>query len=457
VAAAQRIDWQAIKARWNTETGVFHLAVLPKGAAQLFLAICDRLHWQATYRIEGYDFADWDELQRIVDLGIAGLTDTMRLSDLIAHVDDVEALLRQIRDRPCCGESFFDPVPNPNEGGGTITPIGPEEELPNLSDENDLFVNPPITPWTDANADETVSQAEMEDYLCRAFNWYYDLLMRWLSYIKVYAQLGSFGWDAINAIIPLVLSRYKGVPNWVTMTVEIADALFTLWPDITEAIADSLINEFQENRSEIICSLAGATSMAEIWNILSAQIETSTAALGYASLSAIVSWPTFALALASQGMIDLEGISDECTCTVDSVTYTFDESEAPLVYKTYPGLVDRASWYHPTLGNPPGAVRTDSTMVVLTPAINAPAHTRIRITADVCRNGYGSQRMTRVHFFDSSMALIGTQNLSYVSTPDWNTRTAYFTHSGSGTIYVGLTGAGPEVRFDNVTIAFETV
>lgn len=103
---AIRIDWEAIKARWGSEIAEFHLALLPKGAAQLILAIQERLKWEATYRIEGYDYSDFDELQEIVDLGLAGLTDTMRLADLITALEGIETAIDDID--PCCDSALGD-------------------------------------------------------------------------------------------------------------------------------------------------------------------------------------------------------------------------------------------------------------------------------------------------------------------------------------------------------------
>lgn len=120
-----RVDWEKIKARWGSEVSELHLALVPKGFAQLVLAIQERLHWRATYRIDGYDFSDWDDLQAIVDYGLAGLTDTMRLSDLIQLLDDVEPLLAAIRDKDnCCDDAFM--VDQMQDPGGVIQPL-PDE------------------------------------------------------------------------------------------------------------------------------------------------------------------------------------------------------------------------------------------------------------------------------------------------------------------------------------------
>jgi len=459
VSGTVRVDWQAIKARWGSQVGDFHLALLPKGACQLLLAIADRLHWEATYRIEGYDYSDWDELQEIVDLGLGGLTDTVRLADLLAHVDELEPILRQIRDRPCCGESPLDALPNPNPGAGTIAPIGPDEDVPDIFDETELIGTPPQTPWTDWDQDEVTTSAEMEDYLCRAFNWYYDLLMRWLTYIKVYAQLGGMMWEPIDAILTLVLSRYKGLPSWVTMGQELADVLFTLWPDITTAIADDLIAHFEANRAEILCSLVGQTTMADIWTILSASIETGLSALGYSSLSAVVSWPTFALALATHGWVDLDDQNNVCSCAVQSVTYTYDEDPEGFIWYTHPGLVPTGTthWIIDR-GNPPGCLAGigATVRVAISPVINAAQHDQIKVTAQWNKTIYGAQRQPRVALYTDALVLIEERNTSGTVSGDvWITRSTTFEHSGSGPIRVGLfTTSAQGIHVDNVHIEF---
>lgn len=105
MSGAIRVDWQKIRDRWTLASlQDVHLFAFPKGSAQLFLAICQRLQWEATYRVEGYDFGDFDTVQSLVDAGIAGLMDSMTLQTLLDHVDEVESLLAEIRDRPCCDD-----------------------------------------------------------------------------------------------------------------------------------------------------------------------------------------------------------------------------------------------------------------------------------------------------------------------------------------------------------------
>jgi hypothetical protein len=127
---ADRIDWQAIKARWSSDYDQLHLALLPKGFASAVLAIAERFQWEATYRINDYDYSDWDELQAVVDLGIGGLTDTMRLSDLIGVLDGIEPALEALLNKEfggggCCpDDSLTDFVDGTGIVGDVIDTTG---------------------------------------------------------------------------------------------------------------------------------------------------------------------------------------------------------------------------------------------------------------------------------------------------------------------------------------------
>lgn len=71
-----RIDWDAVKVKCEGagfELDESCLLVLPAAGAYLLAALAEPLHWQATYRTEDYDFADWDLLQQIVDRTFEGL------------------------------------------------------------------------------------------------------------------------------------------------------------------------------------------------------------------------------------------------------------------------------------------------------------------------------------------------------------------------------------------------
>lgn len=72
-----RVDWLLLKARM-TAAGKNPAAVclfcLTEAGRHLILSIVERLQWEATYRVEGYDFSDWDTLQDYVEDTIAELS-----------------------------------------------------------------------------------------------------------------------------------------------------------------------------------------------------------------------------------------------------------------------------------------------------------------------------------------------------------------------------------------------
>jgi len=252
VAKAQRIDWQAIKARWNTETEVFHLALLPKGAAQLFLAICDRLQWEATYRIEGYDYSDWDDLQRIVDLGIAGLTDTMRLSDLLSLVDGVEPLLEAlIAKESCCADTTGIEEIFP----GWESMVGLPDELDNTG--FDIVADSGDPPVGAADWDEWHSK------LCEAAQKYADGLPRIISLAEtLQSVVQGLTIAALGAIIASSVGLL-GVPIVVlgiaTTVLDLFDRLRSLRDALsTETAWDMMRQDLDDARQDIVCAIITA-------------------------------------------------------------------------------------------------------------------------------------------------------------------------------------------------------
>lgn len=102
---ALRIDWEGIRDRFAPDEPV--LFCLPRRYQQLLLSYVDVLTWEATYRDRGWDFSDWDDLQDVVEAGTVGLLGGTPLSEIIQYIDEVESLLTEIRDRPCCTDETF--------------------------------------------------------------------------------------------------------------------------------------------------------------------------------------------------------------------------------------------------------------------------------------------------------------------------------------------------------------
>jgi hypothetical protein len=260
-----RIDWEAIKARWGSEVDELHLALLPKGAAQLLLAISDRLQWEATYRIAGYDFSDWDELQTIVDLGLGGLTDTVRLSDLLTLVDDIEPLLQLLLDKPCCTDAL--------DGLEEIYPEG----LDLVGDELDTTGEDIVADTGDPPAG-AADWTEWHSKLCDAAAKYADGLPQIIDYAEI---LQSIVQGLTLAALAALLASFMPLLGLAAATVGVVitglDLLAKLgeirvelgnieeWENIKQDIIDA--------RQEIICAIITASTPGEASSNVQAALE----------------------------------------------------------------------------------------------------------------------------------------------------------------------------------------
>jgi len=86
---AIRIDWQNIKNEviGNGESiDEPFLFVLPHGGRHLLMSIIDTLKYQATYRIEDYDYADWDALLAMVELTHLGLMEGEQVNSIAESI-----------------------------------------------------------------------------------------------------------------------------------------------------------------------------------------------------------------------------------------------------------------------------------------------------------------------------------------------------------------------------------
>lgn len=258
MSGAIRIDWQTIKTRYASNLVDAYLVVVPRVFASLVLAIQERLHWRATYRIDGYDYADWDELQAIIDTGLAGLTDGIMLQELLDNTDGLETLLTQILEKPCCDTSTVTEIITDGDG----IPIPPGDE----GDDFEVGVGdaPAGTDWATTYPPELCANAQA----------FVDSLDNWVLGVQTARDLVIGGVMAVAAAAVAVVASQLVAVGLVTTTVagalgagiRVVQAiaairdLFTLdESEYTAAIAELAQ---QSVKDELVCAIIGANTPA---------------------------------------------------------------------------------------------------------------------------------------------------------------------------------------------------
>lgn len=101
------IDWPQMKSLVGGDTV---LVAMTDRQLAMINSLAIQLRWRKTWRIDGYDFADWDDLlQEIDDLGV-NLNMPVYLTDLIASLAAIRQAVESIQTLtdPCCTD--FDPT-----------------------------------------------------------------------------------------------------------------------------------------------------------------------------------------------------------------------------------------------------------------------------------------------------------------------------------------------------------
>lgn len=130
-----RIDWPELRDRIieaGEEPASFCLSCLPVGGIKLILASLERLRWESTYRVDDYDFADFDDLLNIIDDTERSLS--MVCEDVLTQITNIvrtEVTVIQASQDACCyldsGQPTVDPpATDLPPGGGGSPPSGDE-------------------------------------------------------------------------------------------------------------------------------------------------------------------------------------------------------------------------------------------------------------------------------------------------------------------------------------------
>lgn len=131
-----RFDWPTAYARIieaGEDPASICLYCIPRAGALLLVAVMERLRWEASYRVEDYDFSDWEYLQDIVDNTEVGLS--MNCDDILNEISQTVTTIinnqttQVLSQEGICCYLENQPVNEPDPDGGPILPGGPRAEL----------------------------------------------------------------------------------------------------------------------------------------------------------------------------------------------------------------------------------------------------------------------------------------------------------------------------------------
>jgi len=296
---ATRIDWELIKEHVTSNDML--LFAFPRQFQQLLLTNADNLRWLATYRMEQYDFSDWDTLQSVVDSGIDQLMGGIMLSDIIGYIDEIETLLRLIDSKTgCCAP----------DGTTTYYPA-PDMAAPEYEKDG--------TTYPETYAGITMDDAEMYHlYICGAAN---QMIDNWISGISQLENQMIAGVATIGALAALFAGFATFGIAWAVGLGILATAFAALqafWDvDVFVTAADDL----EDARAQLICAILDGDSAA-----LSALVEETVSA---AAWSAFFQFQNYANMVATvfAGEVDGEYITVTPTaevCWDCVIVYDFD-------------------------------------------------------------------------------------------------------------------------------------
>lgn len=223
-----RIDWPALLNRIDLagkDPSQVCLFCLTEAGRQLLLSISQRLEWRATYRVEGYDYSDWDTLFDYVEdtIGALAVADcnsiineivTQVTTNVTNNVQNVVIQQGYISDACCYLETNPANTPPPSD----TDPPG------NSEDRDDLCIQAQIA---------------------------HDNGKEFMEQVFTYVETGS---GVTAAVIALLLGPLT-VP--LALLAILIGAIVTL---VADDLTDDLLEAWDDMKHDIVCAIVNAIS-----------------------------------------------------------------------------------------------------------------------------------------------------------------------------------------------------
>lgn len=183
-----RIDWKRIRQLPAEDV----LVLLDRQAAGVLLSIMHIFEWEALFRVDDYDFADWDYLQEILSSAEEAIGNPLRLTDLITQL---QLMTNAIESLYCCDAGTNIDITDGNQFTEQI------EEM-----ETNGVPQGIVDAGYAATTDDWVGYL---DYKCMVSNVAFDELKRKLGDMEDLVQTGGIG-VAVVAAIATILGTLTG-------------------------------------------------------------------------------------------------------------------------------------------------------------------------------------------------------------------------------------------------------
>lgn len=268
MAARFRISWSKIVERiGSSNLDDLYFFTIPDAGRLLLMSNFDRLNWEATYDVDGYDYSDTDERHRIVQLTYDALMENepmSEISDAIRYLADNLELVVTVDNSNensnvasgggggCCSD--FDTPTDTDGQPYPLIPVTPSDPLEEI--------NPT---WDDANQippDGYDSWQQFIDGRCLAANWFVDSFVTLVENADLAERQLSAGEGILEVAVVLTKALPGPVAEWAGTVILMKWLLraATFLASATgnlEELNDYLqlaADKIQENKQEYVCA-----------------------------------------------------------------------------------------------------------------------------------------------------------------------------------------------------------
>lgn len=217
------------------------------------------LEYQAAFRVDGYDFEDWDELQHVLSEADREIGAAMPLTELIEYIDEVESLLRALQYTANCCDDNTDITDGDFYTNGVVDGVG---TVPSEIVSAGYATNP--NDW-----------AGFDNYKCMISYLIVDDLEAKLRKFAPYVDSAGLIVGGIATIASIITTIFTGGLTAIALGIIASTGITALlYQLITDgSVLNGMADEVSDNREELACSVYGADGSSAAHTALNSKID----------------------------------------------------------------------------------------------------------------------------------------------------------------------------------------